>query len=365
MDAGEVAVTALRLLRTVTVALDGDDARTIDDKIAAAVGALVPTLADGCEVTRGEAIDGDAPRREVRCGDIDVEGAEDSTALVLPVVAGTRALGELRLVRAASRPPWSEAERLVAEEVAARLGAAVEAERLRAEADEAARLQDEFLATLSHELRTPLHVMVGWIDLLRAGLPPERQHRAIEVLERNARVQTRLIQDLLDASGILSGRLLLELEDVAIADVVLAAVEAVKPQAESLQIVLRARIDDSPHIRADGERLGQVLHNLLGNALKFTPAGGKVEVTVDADADSVTVAVRDTGSGISAELLPAVFDRFFQGTSSPNGPRRGLGLGLYIVRHLVRLHGGTITAESDGPGRGACFTAVLPRRGPE
>ena len=228
------------------------------------------------------------------------------------------------------------------------------------------RVYDEFLATLSHELRGPLGVIIGWIDILRSDrLSAAERVRALEIVDRNARLQARLIEDLVEASRVAGDRVRLELGHVPAVDLVLGIVEALRPLAAQQEIELVATTDPPFTLRGDGLRLGQVVHNIVGNALRYTPAGGRVEVSLTRDAERVTLVVADTGQGIEPALLPRVFDRFRQGTRVKVGGTRGLGLGLYIARHLVGLHGGTIAAASAGKDQGARFTITLPLAGPD
>ena len=239
-----------------------------------------------------------------------------------------------------------------------------EAERARSEAERANRLKDEFLATLSHELRTPLNAMLGWAHLLRqGGLSPERQERALETIERNAKSQAKLIDDLLDISRIIAGKLVLQLRDVALGPVIDTALDAIKPAADAKNIGLRKEIDGTVGpVPGEVERLQQVVWNLLSNAVKFTPEGGTVTVRLLRRDDRAVLEVSDTGQGITPEFLPHVFDRFRQEDGSTTRRAGGLGLGLAITRHLVELHGGTIRVTSEGEGRGATFTVTLPMR---
>jgi CheY-like chemotaxis protein/two-component sensor histidine kinase len=238
-------------------------------------------------------------------------------------------------------------------------------ERLRAAlaaAEEANRLKDEFLAVLSHELRTPLNAILGWARMLRAGmLKDDDVGRALETIERNAQAQAQLIEDLLDVSRIVSGKLRLEMRTVDIGDVVSEAIDTVRPTADARGVVLTSAISPVGPVSGDAQRLQQVIWNLLSNSIKFSPRGGAVNVRVENGPANVRIVVGDTGQGIDADLLPYVFDRFRQGASSPGKARRkGLGLGLAIVRHLVEAHGGSVSAASDGPGKGATFTVELP-----
>ncbi|QOV90712.1 hybrid sensor histidine kinase/response regulator [Humisphaera borealis] len=233
----------------------------------------------------------------------------------------------------------------------------------RSEAERASRLKDDFLATLSHELRTPLNAVLGWAQLLRRGaVPAHEQPATMEIIERNARLQAQLVEDLLDMSRITSGKLRLESEPTELTPVIRAALSAIQPAAESRSVKL---VDHVPRpslvVRGDASRLQQVFWNLLSNAVKFTPPGGEVEVSATATRDWVEVKVKDTGQGIDLDFLPNVFDRFRQQDSSIVRRHGGLGVGLSIVRHLVELHGGEVYAESDGPGTGATFIVRLPR----
>jgi PAS domain S-box-containing protein len=232
----------------------------------------------------------------------------------------------------------------------------------REEAEEANQLKDEFLATVSHELRTPLTAVLGWVQLLRTGtLPPDKRERALATVERNARAQGQLIEDLLDVSRIMTGKLKLEVSSVDVSHVVEAALESLRPAAEAKGIRIQAALDSAGTIMGDASRLQQVVWNLLSNAVKFTPKGGRVQVLVERRDSSVEVSVADTGQGISAQFLPHVFERFRQADGSTTRKAGGLGLGLAIVRHLVELHGGTVSAASEGEGRGATFVVSLPQ----
>ncbi|MGH8220031.1 MAG: response regulator [Steroidobacteraceae bacterium] len=235
---------------------------------------------------------------------------------------------------------------------------------LRAEAEELSRLKDEFLATMSHELRTPLNAIFGWITLLRTGrLDAPTEERALETIERNARSQKRLIEDLLDVSRIVTGKVTLELAMVEARRIAEASVETMMPAAQAKGIALVPLLDAGVGtLRGDPARLQQIVCNLLSNAIKFTPLGGRVEIVLARRGPEAEISVRDTGQGIKPEFLPYVFDRFRQEDGSISRRHGGLGLGLAIVRHLVELHGGTITAASEGEGQGATFTLRVPIR---
>lgn len=232
----------------------------------------------------------------------------------------------------------------------------------RAQAEEANRAKDEFLAIVSHELRTPLSAMLGWSRMLATGkLDPETVKRGIEAIERNARAQTQLIGDLLDISRITTGKLHLNARPLKLDPIITGVLDAMSPAAQAKQISLQMKLaEDAGLISGDPDRLQQIVWNILSNAIKFTPAGGRVEVAVSRVGTCVQISVSDTGQGISAEFLPHVFERFRQADSSTTRKFGGLGLGLSIVRHLVELHGGLIQVQSDGEGKGATFTAMFP-----
>jgi PAS domain S-box-containing protein len=241
---------------------------------------------------------------------------------------------------------------------------AVKEREAREAAEAANRAKDEFLATLSHELRTPLNAMVGWTHMLRARtLPPDKEQKALETIERNARAQAELIEDILDVSRIIAGKLRIEIQPVDVQSILDVAVDAVRHAAEAKAITFDRRIGALPeHFTGDAVRLQQVIWNLLSNAVKFTPPGGRVELDVASDGKQVVVEVRDTGCGIAPEFKPYVFDRFRQLDSSSRRTHGGLGIGLAIVRHIVELHGGSVSCESAGTDRGATFTLRLPIR---
>jgi PAS domain S-box-containing protein len=232
----------------------------------------------------------------------------------------------------------------------------------RAEAETANRMKDEFLATLSHELRTPLTAMLGWARLLRSGeLDTDTAARAVETIESNARLQAQLIEDLLDVSRIILGKLPLGVRPVELALVTEAALDAVRPAAAAKSIRLVRILDPATGlVSGDPDRLQQVVWNLLSNAVKFTPSKGQVEIRLERVGRFAQITVSDTGKGISAEFLPFVFDRFRQADSSSTRLHGGLGLGLALVRHLVELHGGSVHAASAGEGEGATFSVQLP-----
>jgi signal transduction histidine kinase len=258
---------------------------------------------------------------------------------------------ELKRLVEALRASAAERERLLESERAAR-----------AESERASRLKDDFLATLSHELRTPLNAILGWSHLLRARPLDARQIAAgLETIERNARVQAQLVDDLLEMSRIISGKLRLEVMPLDLSAVIDAAMGTVRPAAEAKGIRMQAALDPAAGpIAGDPARIQQVLWNLLSNAIKFTPRDGRVSIRLARVDGHVEIAVTDTGQGITADFLPYLFDRFRQADSSTTREHRGMGLGLSIVKNLVEMHGGTVTAASAGEGQGATFVIALP-----
>lgn len=235
------------------------------------------------------------------------------------------------------------------------------AQSARAEAESASRLRDEFIATLSHELRTPLHAITGWLALLRSGLDPAQQQHALDVIERNVQAQTLLVRDLFDVSRIGHDALGLEMRWTDLSPVVRNGCEALRPSAEVKGVFLQFTGASAGRALIDSQRIQQVIWNLVTNALRFTPPGGRIDVTLDRHAASwFRITVKDTGRGIPRPMLPHLFERFRRDESEITHTGRGLGLGLVIVKRLVERHGGTVRADSDGPGTGATFTVDLP-----
>jgi signal transduction histidine kinase len=228
--------------------------------------------------------------------------------------------------------------------------------------EEASRLKDEFLATVSHELRTPLNAVLGWTTLLRSNhLDPAGRKRALETIERNARSQQQLVEDLLDVSRAISGKLRLDASPVNPRTFIDEAVEALRPTAQARQIRVTQAIESGlKDVYGDPARLRQIVWNLLSNAIKFSPTGGRVRINARRVGSSLELSVKDNGQGIAAEFLPYVFDRFRQADMTTTRTHGGLGLGLAIVRQLVELHSGTVRVASGGVGRGATFTVTLP-----
>jgi signal transduction histidine kinase len=241
----------------------------------------------------------------------------------------------------------------------------LESERhARAEAERVSHMKDEFLATLSHELRTPLSAIFGWAQLLRMDRPSaETIQEGIEVIDRNVRLQTQLIEDLLDTSRIISGKIRLDIQQVELPELIDNAIESIRPAADAKSLRVERVIDPlAGRVSGDPGRLQQVIWNLLTNAIKFTPQGGKIQVVLERAESHVELSVIDSGQGIEAEFLPYLFERFSQGDASTTRKHGGLGLGLSIVKTLVELHGGTIGARSDGSGKGSTFVIQLPLR---
>jgi signal transduction histidine kinase len=256
----------------------------------------------------------------------------------------------------------------IARDVTAEREAAQERERLlrseaaaRREAEHQSRLKDEFLATLSHELRTPMNAILGWLAILDSGKPIREIHSALAVIRRNAQLQAKLIDDLLDMNRLISGNVILERTEVDLTSLVQATMQSLQPVAQQKSVQLLAVVDTGAGtMMADARRLQQVLWNVLHNAVKFTPASGRVELRVQRSPGQIVITIQDTGKGISPAFLPHVFERFRQEDSTTTREFFGLGLGLAISKQLVELHGGSISASSVGEGSGATFTLRLP-----
>ncbi|HSK70643.1 MAG TPA: ATP-binding protein, partial [Pyrinomonadaceae bacterium] len=296
------------------------------------------------------------------------DGVNPMSSLVVPMMVKNEVIGTLE-VQAHENEAFRE-EQAIALGMAANLAAvAIENVRLleveanaRRVAEDANRAKDEFLSVLSHELRTPLNAMLGWVKMLRAGmLDDNRTSQALEVIERNTRLQNNLIEDLLDVSRIISGKMRIEKELVDLKTLVQNSIEILRPAAanKNLEIEFTAQ-DDSPLIYGDETRLNQIVNNLVQNAVKFTPEGGKISIALKQNGSSTFLSVTDTGVGIERKFLPFIFDRFRQADASTKRSFSGLGLGLTIVRNLVELHGGGIKVESGGKGTGATFTVEIP-----
>jgi signal transduction histidine kinase/ActR/RegA family two-component response regulator len=287
------------------------------------------------------------------------------SAIVAPMSARGRVMGTITLATTHSGRRYTPADLPFAVTLGERVGLAVDNARIFREAQEANRMKDEFLATLSHELRTPLNAIVGWAHVLRGGpLDKAVVARAVDTIDRNARTQTQLISDILDVSRIVTGKLRLSVAPVEMPAVVEASLEAARPAAAAKEIRLEQEIDPlAGQVSGDNDRLQQVVGNLLANAIKFTPKGGRVKVCLRRLEQQVEVVVEDSGVGIAPEYLPRLFERFRHPDASTTRPHGGIGLGLAIVRHLVELHGGHVEASSKGRGQGATFRVTLPMLG--
>ncbi len=299
---------------------------------------------------------------------IHENGIDPMSSLIVPMMIKDNVLGTLE-VQAHENGALNQ-EHAVALEMAANLAAvAIENVRLieteataREAAETANRAKDDFLSVLSHELRTPLNAILGWVRMLKAGvLDEENSERALEVIERNTRLQSSLIEDLLDVSRIISGKMRIETEVVDLVSVVEKVSETIQPLADAKGVSYRFSCEDETvFLTADAVRLQQVVSNLLQNAIKFTPAGGSIEISLERSETNAVLRVKDTGVGIERDLLPHIFDRFRQADASARRNFTGLGLGLTIVLNIVELHGGAIHVDSDGTDRGATFTLTLP-----
>ena len=305
----------------------------------------VPVLADGCVFELG----GEST-------------AHVHTEHTIAVSLGDQPLGTLTLTMNESRRVFTEKDRYIAEDLARRAAMAIEHARLYEEAQQANRAKDQFLATLSHELRTPLTAILGWSKLLAdTELEPDIRRLALDTIQKSAQAQARLVDDVLDMSRVISGKMRLQVQPVAVEEIVRGSVDAVRLAAKTKSIELVVPATRAGIVMGDPDRLQQVVWNLLTNAIKFTAAGGCVECGVETTADKVRLVVSDTGIGIAPEFLPHVFEPFRQAEGAAIRPQGGLGLGLAIVRYITEAHGGTVSAFSDGLGRGARFVVELPK----
>ncbi len=291
------------------------------------------------------------------------------SAMTVPLKIQERILGVITFVSAESGRQYNSTDLQLAEELAHRASLAIDnaqlyrvAQRDRAKAEAANRVKDEFLAVLSHELRSPLNPILGWTKMLRSQqLDRKKADLALETIERNAKLQAQLIEDLLDVSRILQGKMTLNVADVNLTTTIEAALETVRLAAEAKNIQIKTTFTPiSGTVCGDSNRLQQVIWNLLSNAVKFTPSGGRIEMQLKQVGMYAQIQVKDTGIGIKSEFLPHVFEYFQQEDGTTTRKFGGLGLGLAIVRHLTELHGGTVQAESPGQNLGAIFTVQLP-----
>jgi len=284
------------------------------------------------------------------------------SVIVVPLVAHGRTLGTLTIGSLQPGHAFGPAELRFAQDLAYRTALSIDNVLSYEEARNANRLKDEFLATLSHELRTPLNAIVGYAQMLRQGaMPEDRRTRAYEVLDKNARTLTQIVEDVLDISRIIAGKIRLQLNPVSLAPIIVQSVETVQPGADAKGVRIDLHTDDSnATVAGDGDRLQQVFWNLLSNAVKFTPRQGTITVSVGQRNGTSEVTVSDDGTGSDPKFLPHIFERLRQADSRFGREHGGLGLGLAIARQIVEMHGGTITAESAGPGLGATFRVALP-----
>jgi PAS domain S-box-containing protein len=282
--------------------------------------------------------------------------------MCVPMIAQGRAFGAITFVSAESGREYNDGDLRFARELASRASLAVENARSYARASEASRLKDEFLATLSHELRTPLNAVLGYARMLRVGtIAADRTKSALDVIERNATALKKIIEDVLDVSRIVAGRLRLNVEPVDLPAIIHESCATVMPAADAKGVRVEAIVDPlTTPVSGDAGRLQQIVWNLLSNAIKFTPRGGKVQLRLSRVNSHVEITVSDTGRGIAPDFLPYVFERFRQGDATFARDQGGLGLGLAIAKQLTELHGGTVSASSEGSGKGATFTVTLP-----
>jgi len=299
------------------------------------------------------------------------------SAIVVPLKGRRRTLGAITFIYADSGRHYTQDDLEFAEDFAHRAAMAIEnalalkeaeaardlEQQLRSEAETASRAKDEFLAVVSHELRTPLNSILGWAVILRGRNPSEEIDHGLVVIERNARAQAKLVEDVLDVSRVISGKLSLSLGLTNVSDAIEAAVETVAPAAEDKHIAISCEVADSDlAITADASRVQQIVWNLLSNAVKFTPKGGNISISAFRRGSEVCINVVDTGEGILPAVLPFVFEPFQQADSSTTRRHGWLGLGLAIVKHLVSAHGGTVSVSSEGKGKGSSFVVRLPAR---
>ena len=315
--------------------------------------ALIPEVTDAMIVAAAQ---GDQERISM------VRSLGLTSYLCVPMMSGGRVEGALTLATGESGRRYDQDDLLFAQDLAARAALAVENARSYDELQRANRVKDDFLGTLSHELRTPLNAILGYARIARGGMiAPDQMPRALETIERNAAALTQMVEDILDVSRIVAGKMRLDVQPVELPLVLHEAVETMTPAAEAKQIRIRPVVD--PHvgpISGDPDRLRQIIWNLLSNAIKFTGKEGQIQIRLERVDSSVEITVSDTGIGIAPDLLPHIFERFRQGEGGTSRQHSGLGLGLAIVKNLVELHGGTVSASSNGPGTGATFRVRLP-----
>ena len=315
--------------------------------------ALIPTITDEMIV---ESAKGDAERLRI------VRSLGLVSYMIAPIVAHDRPLGTLTLATAESGKRYNAADLRFAEEIAARTALAIENAQAYQEMESANRLKDEFLATLSHELRTPLNAVMGYARLLKGGaITGEKTRQALDIIDRNAASLAQIVEDVLDVSRIISGKTRLEVQPIDLSALLHDAIASVTPAIEAKGLRLQLLFDSQVGpVSGDPDRLHQVIWNLLSNATKFTPRGGRIQLRLERVNSHVEIVVSDTGIGIPESFLPHIFERFRQAEGGTTRRHGGLGLGLAIARHLTEMHGGTIEAASDGEGKGSTFRVTLP-----
>jgi signal transduction histidine kinase/ActR/RegA family two-component response regulator len=359
---------ALRLVAAVHVdPMKADAMRTLADPTSPSPSRIwLQTIRTG-RSTLLENIDEAALDRTLQHNDHLVRAYQAvafTSQISVPLLARGRTIGGLTFALGPGERRYTTADLRVAEDLAHRAAIAVDNARLYQQANNANRLKDEFLGTLSHELRTPLNAILGYARMLRRGVfaDPTKQLRALEILERNAHALTQIVEDVLDVSRIISGKLRLNMHELSLDAVVDDAVASIQPAADAKGVRIDANLEGGATVVGDPERLQQVIWNLLTNAVKFTPRGGTVRVQLVEQQGHACLTVADTGRGISPGFLPHLFERFRQADSRFSREHGGLGLGLAIAKEIIASHGGTIVATSDGEGMGATFTVTVPAR---
>jgi signal transduction histidine kinase len=354
-----------RLLARVAEAL----ARSLDQRqmLDASSRLLVPDFADLC-VVDVISDDGTLERYPPQAPPVTDQAVRMGTPVVEPSLLSVplrirgSVIGAVTCAIVQSGRAYGEGDLRFAEAIAERTALAIENARAHADAREANRLKDDFLATLSHELRTPLNAILGYTRMLRtSSIAHERRGAALEIVERNAAALAQIVNDVLDISRVVTGKLVVHVQPVVLPRLIDDAIATLLPAATAKGVQVRAHVaPDVQTIVADPDRMQQVLWNLLSNAVKFTPRGGQVSVNARQVDGQTDIVVTDTGEGIPREFLPHVFERFRQADTRMAGVRSGLGIGLAIARHIVEMHGGTIEAESAGAGKGSTFRIRLP-----
>jgi len=345
-------------------------ARRVACELAPALGSPSPTLRRHADPTRPRLTEAhwasDAVGREALLGaEVAAEFAKLGLVSIglLPLRVGSEVLGSVLLASREVAALDEPEERELSSDMVNRAGISLHCEALSNDARTAVRMRDEFLSIVSHELRTPLSTILGWSKLLReGGLSVERSAKALDVIHRSALAQSQIIDELLDASRVLGGQLNLSVNNASVSAVVRDVVASLAPNAAQKRLSVEVTADDAHAARVDVARLHQLVRHLLSNAIKFTASGGQVWVSVTTHGDHVALSVADTGVGIDPSFLPEMFDRFRQADGAATRRHGGMGLGLAIVRRIVEAHGGTVSAESPGTGKGATFRVTLPRQ---